>query len=91
MVEFGFNDIQPSAFCSDDVLEDGAFRFCINSIACNSVVILVSSALIFVDLVRACLTNKEVLYINIMEYIINPVICKYSVMHTVNTKGFKHS
>lgn len=60
MVEFGFNDIQPSAFCDDDELEDGAFRFCINSIACNSVVILVSSALIFVDLVRACLTNKEV-------------------------------
>ena len=60
MVEFGFNDIQPSAFCNDDELEEGAFRFCINSIACNIVVILVSSALISVDLFRACLSSKEV-------------------------------
>lgn len=58
-VEFGFNQTQPSSFCDDNV-EEGAFRFCINMIACNSVVILVSAALIFIDLLRACYTNKQV-------------------------------
>ena len=61
MVELGFNGIYPAEFCDDDLVEDGAFRFCLNSIACNTVVILVSSTLIFVDLLRACLTNKQVL------------------------------
>lgn len=57
MVEFGFNEFSPTLFCNED---GAAFRFCLNSIACNAVVIVVSAFLIFVDLLRACLTNKQV-------------------------------
>ena len=61
MVEFGLIGIYPDEFCNDELIEDGAFRFCLNSIACNTVVILVSVMLILVDLLTACLANKQVL------------------------------
>jgi len=46
----------PEAFCAGET----AFRYCVNNIGCNTVVILVTGMLIFVDLARACLDNRQV-------------------------------
>ena len=57
--EFGFDYesiLLPEAFCAGET----ALRYCVNNVACNTVVILVSGVLVFVDLARACLDNRQV-------------------------------
>ncbi|XP_065885227.1 uncharacterized protein [Dysidea avara] len=56
--EFGFDyeiTLIPETFCAGEI----AFRYCINNIGCNAVIILVTGVLIFIDLARACLDNRQ--------------------------------
>ena len=93
MVEFGLIGIYPVEFCNDELVEDGAFRFCLNSIACNTVVILVSVTLILVDLLTACLANKQVLCVYVCYVCVVCVccvcvcVCTYDTLHFTTHKA----